>query len=655
VPVLATAVVGGILLLLVNLIGAKASGVFQNVVVVALLAILGAFIARGLTAMDMTTMRPMFPEGWSGVFATTGVVFISYLGIVKAAAVAEEVKNPGRNLPLGILSSVALVTVLYVGTMLIVTGVLPIPDIIASSAPLADAGQVLLGALGGALVGAAGILATLSTGNAAILSSSRYPFAMARDGLMTKWISRIHPKFQTPSRSIFITGGAMVALVLMLDVEGLAKLGGVFGMVVFSLVNLAVVQLRWTRPDWYRPSFRVPLFPVLPLAGAVMALAPIPQLDLFSQLAAVGFVMIGVAWYLWCRRVGVRNGTLIQPGFGLTDKVREMWEVRALAEKRRLLTAEPTREDEPATVLVELEAGRPNRHLLAIAAALARRHDNPVDAVIVTEVPYQSPLSEAVDPVPKEWLAKTRRRMEEYGVHLRIHRVMARDRGRAVMSFIHPRTRALLLGWHGEFHTLRIRGSHVDAILRSAPARVGVLKYRGHRKYERILVATAGSPYAPAEVELADAIADMMGARLTLLMVIPNEASNGREEQALQYLKGLDRLTRADTEFRVQRGENVVEAILAAGEDQDLIVLGATREPRLRHMVTGHLVGPIADEIAERAEGSVLVTRDPAAARKAGSRMRRWIHHLRADLAGRDRRPGLESPQEISVRTDPDD
>ncbi len=163
------------------------------------------------------------------------MVFISYLGIVKAAAVAEEVENPSRNLPLGILSSVALVTLLYVCTMVIVTGVFPIPEIAASTAPLADAGRVFLGVVGGVMVGIAGILATISTSNAAILSSSRYPFAMGRDALMTLWMRRIHPRFRTPSRAILVTGGVMVGLALMLDVEGLARLGGVFGMLVFSL------------------------------------------------------------------------------------------------------------------------------------------------------------------------------------------------------------------------------------------------------------------------------------------------------------------------------------------------------------------------------------------------------------------------------------
>lgn len=156
---------------------------------VALLAIMVAFAVFGLAAVEREIMSPYLPFGWSGVFATTGVVFISYLGVMKAAAISEEVKDPQRNLPLGILTSVAVVTLLYVLTMVIVTGVLPQDEVVAAPAPLADAAGLFLGAMGGLVIAIAGILATLSTGNAALLSSSRYPFAMARDRLISGWIS----------------------------------------------------------------------------------------------------------------------------------------------------------------------------------------------------------------------------------------------------------------------------------------------------------------------------------------------------------------------------------------------------------------------------------------------------------------------------------
>ncbi len=630
VPVLLTAAIGGVLLVGVNLLGARATGALQNLIVLALLLILAVFVGRGLFAADSTLLRPLLPFGWGGVITTTGVVFISYLGIVKAAAVAEEVENSSRNLPLGILSSVALVTVLYVCTMVVVTGVFPIPEIAASTAPLADAGRVFLGVAGGVMVGIAGILATISTSNAAILSSSRYPFAMGRDALMTPWIRRIHPRFRTPSRAILVTGGVMVLLALVLDVEGLARLGGVFGMLVFSLINLSVVVLRWTAPDWYRPSFRVPLFPWLPLVGAVAALAPIPQLGALSHLSAVGFVFLGAGWYYWQRRAVERTGEVIQPEYGLRDKIQEMRQVQSLGEKRVALearhgVAEDAPEEEVPKVVVEVVEGEPYKQLLILGAAFGRRYEAPVEVVTVTEVPYQSPLQSDLSPPSKTWVDRLHRRMDEHQVPVRLHRVLARDRAHAILSFADPRTRVVLLDWKRQFRIQNLLGSYVDEVVRKSLARVAILKYRGPRNYERILVATAGSPYATAEVELADAVASFTGASLTFMMVLPPDASEAREEQAREYLSTLNEMTRNDAELLLARGEDVAGEILEAGHDHDLIVLGATREASLRTLFGRHVVGRIADEVAERAEGSVLITRDPGVSRRLSGGLLHWI------------------------------
>jgi nucleotide-binding universal stress UspA family protein len=286
--------------------------------------------------------------------------------------------------------------------------------------------------------------------------------------------------------------------------------------------------------------------------------------------------------------------------------------------------AEPAALDSPK-VVVELMSGKPNKHLLALAAALGMREGGTVDALVITEVPPQSPLERHVSTLPRHWVDTIHARMEAYGVPLRFHHVLARDRAHAVLSFARPGTRAILLDWHDEFLPIRVRGSYVDRILQRSPVRVGVLKYRGHKRYDRILVATAGSPYAPAEVELADALAGMTGAELTLLMVLPLEASQGREEQAYKYLAQLAELTQTDPALLVRRGEDVAETILDAGADADLIVLGAARPTWRERVVPGHLVGRIADEIAERAEGSVLVSKDPAPRQAMSSRLGRWI------------------------------
>ena len=286
VPVLGVAVVGGFLLTVVNWIGAEKSGGLQNLIVGGLVVILGVFVGKGLFAADTTLWRPFTTTGVEGVVATTGLVFISYLGVVKATAVAEEVEDPETTLPRALFSAVVFVTLLYVAVMLVITGVMPLNDISESTAPLADAGGLFLGALGGAVIAIAGILATVSTANAAVLSSSRFPFAMSRDGLMTPKLRQRSSRFDTPTWAVWLTGGVMIALVLVFrgDVEVLAKLGGTFGILVFAILNVTVVLLRSAQPEWYEPAYRVPFSPWLPLAGAAATLLLIPFMGLLSQV-----------------------------------------------------------------------------------------------------------------------------------------------------------------------------------------------------------------------------------------------------------------------------------------------------------------------------------------------------------------------------------
>ncbi len=617
VPVVATAAAGGLLLTLVNWLGARASGTLQNVIVVVLLAIMGAFVGKGLFAVQQELLTPFFHFGWSGVFATTGLVFISYLGIVKAAAVSEEVRDPGRNLPLGLLTSVVLVTVLYVLVMLIVTGVLPIEAgdgqlaIIDRQAPLADAAALFLGGLGGAIVGVSGILATVSTGNAAILSSARFPFAMARDGLMTAWLDQISGRFRTPARAIWITGAMMVGLVLVFDVEQLAKLGGTFGIIVFALLNVAVLILRRAAPPWYAPSFRSPLFPVLQIGGAVGALALIPQMGTLSQFGALLFVLLGIIWYVWQERVGEP----VEPAYTVTDQFRRMAQRRSLEQKRRAREERVTMPADPAVrprILLELLPGAPTKSVLTITAGLARRHQAVVDVVVPTVVPDQIPLSQHGAVIDREWIEKVEDRLAEFGVEWEFHHVISRSQERAILGLIDEGTELVLVDWQAPLRVHRLRASHVDIVLRRASTRVVILKHRGELRLEDVVVATGGGPYERAEVEVADAIAACSGAKLTFLKVLPTDAPEERVRNATEYLNGLSDIVDAPAEGRIVHDDDLAAGLIRASRGADLLVIGATRQPRFRRTVFGRL----PDRVASGADVSVLITKEAEARRR---------------------------------------
>ncbi len=589
-------------LTLINLVGAKASGRLQNVVVVGLVGILLVFAARGFFAIDVGTLRPFNPEGWGGIVTTTGLVFISYLGIVKATALAGEAKDPGRTLPLALLGAVVFVTLLYVAVMLILTGVIPLDAIADSNAPVAEAGQLLFGALGGAIVALAGILATVSTANAAVLSSSRFPFAMARDGLAHPRLGQTSERFKTPTASILVTGGVMLGLAVVLDVEQIAKLGGTFGILVFVLLNVMVVLLRASRPEWYDPDYHVPFSPILPIIGALAALALIPFMGLLSQVSAVVFVIAGIAWYAYQSR----GDEEVSPDYDIRDQLKRV-------EYRRALEDKETRFGEPnvgAHILVEIEEERPNRILLLVLAAFAARMDARLEVLVITEVPDHVPLGEYDPEIDTEWMDKLERRLDEHDCETAFHHVLARDRTTALLERITEQTELIVVDWHDPIRKYHLRESHVDELLRmDMPVRLAVLKHRGAREFEEIVVATDDTPYDRAEVELADAIASASGARLTLVKVVPAEASQEAATTAEDYLAGLLELVDSEAATEVLYDDDVRAALIDRGNEADLLVLGAPSHPDRFH----DFFGQTTDIVAAETDVSVLVAKEPEA------------------------------------------
>ena len=280
-PITITAIVLTIAFGLLNIVGAKETTLLQRILVGTLVTILTAFIIIGLARTGVTDVfspQPaygtFFGEGFGGFIATIGLVFVSYAGLTKVASVSEEIENPDRNIPLGMTLSLVTATAIYtLGALLIVT-VLPPRELFDSLTPVADAGEVFLGwipyDLGVALIVVAAVAAFASTGNAGILSASRYPFAMAKDKLVHSRLGELG-RSGTPVIAIIVTVLTMAAVLLVFDVESVAKLASAFQLLLFGLLCLAVIVMRESRIDSYRPGFRVPLYPWTPIAGFLLS------------------------------------------------------------------------------------------------------------------------------------------------------------------------------------------------------------------------------------------------------------------------------------------------------------------------------------------------------------------------------------------------
>ena len=292
---------------LINVVGAKETTMLQRVLVGALVVILSAFIIFGLSEIDgLSTFGPnnddqdFFRSGVAGFVSTIGLVFVSYAGLTKVASVAEEVERPDRNIPLGMTLSLATATIIYTLGTLILINVLPQQELEESLTPVADAGEVFLDwaplDLGVILIVVAAIAAFASTGNAGIMSASRYPYAMAKDKLIPAQLADLG-RFGTPTKSVFVTVVAMVVVLATLDVEAVAKLASAFQLVLFGLICVAVIVMRESRIDSYKPGFRSPFYPWLQILGVMIAFWLITEMGLLAIVFTAALLIGCILWY----------------------------------------------------------------------------------------------------------------------------------------------------------------------------------------------------------------------------------------------------------------------------------------------------------------------------------------------------------------------
>jgi len=282
-----------------NVLSVKATGRVQIIMVAALLAVLGVFVFAGLPALDHSHFAGFMDKGLGAVFATAGLIFVSFGGLTKVASIAGEIRHPGRNIPAAMFLATAIVSLLYVACTFVTVGAVADARLSRSLTPLSLAAeQFLWGRAGALLLGGAAMLAFVTTANSSILSASRSPLAMSRDGLLPKFLDRVSGRFNTPHVSILITSTFMIATIALLSIENLVKFASTMMLMLFLLVNVAVLIMRGSKIQNYRPLFRAPLYPWTQLAGIVLYLFLIAEMGSVPLLTTGAFALAGTLWYV---------------------------------------------------------------------------------------------------------------------------------------------------------------------------------------------------------------------------------------------------------------------------------------------------------------------------------------------------------------------
>jgi APA family basic amino acid/polyamine antiporter len=289
-----------LLIMVLLVIGIRESARFNAVMVAIKIAAVLFFLVAGIWYVDPGNWTPFMPYGWSGVMTGAAVVFFAYIGFDAVSTTAEEAKNPRRDLPIGIIASLVVCTILYVAVAGVLTGIVPVVDYRQDAeflnAPVAYALTVinLKGAAG--LVSAGAVAGITSVLLVMLMSQPRIFFSMSRDGLLPQGVSKVHPRYQTPYITTIITCAVVAVFAALIPIQVVGEMTSIGTLFAFVVVCMAVIVLRRTRPDAHRP-FRVPGGSVIPVLGVFSCIYLMVSLSVMTWVRLLVWLDIGMLIY----------------------------------------------------------------------------------------------------------------------------------------------------------------------------------------------------------------------------------------------------------------------------------------------------------------------------------------------------------------------
>ena len=605
---------------LLNIVGAKKAGSFQSYAVLIAVLVLMALFVLGTQTMDQET--PFFAKlqddtvalaGYKELIFAVAFVYLSYSGVTKVAAIAEEIKNPNKNLPLGMILSLFIITAIYILISFVLTANVSLQELSDNYNPIhtlaidlnISSYEINSIHVVGASIAFIAVLTLLSTVNAGVLASSRFPFAMSRDGLLPEFWSQVHKKFLTPINTIAITCVAIALVVLFLDVFEIAKLASAFKVMMFVSVNLAVIVLRETAAQWYQPKYKSPLYPWVQIFGIITGLFFLVFLGMTPMVAILAIFLIGAAIYYSYGKNVMRSGVLKnyghRPALSIFGKKEQTKNEIAKEIKTASSKLDPKIASDAGAIVPLLGNETSPEMLVEMAAAIQSK--NKIQALNITEIPSQTDLNAFLEDSPTSNSLKRRlsRLSDSQKLTVNFEAVVTHELSDTINQLSSQSScEWLVMGWDGRPTTGIFITNPIGWLLANINSNLALYRDNGVRYVGKVLLALRPGRKDKNFIGIADSVCNHFGAKLTLLHVVSEksrttETIKHRSEEKLKQSK-----VKANVE--VVKSDKPVDTIAEISASYDLLILGTPEKDNWIKV----LFGGGKDKFTERAACSVL-------------------------------------------------
>lgn len=584
-----------VIIIFLNLLGVgKVSSILTTILFISLFA-LTSLVLGAIPHFEVSNLQPILPNGKEGLFAATAMVFVSFAGVTKVAAIAEEVQAPERNLPRGILTSLFIVTLIYCGISLILAGVFPNAEIAGDLKPIFSLANKVGGTTIGQVFSVIAIFTMVNVSNAGILAGSRFPFAMARDKLLPGMFGRLQKKLLTPVNSIILSGVIVALVLLFLDVTKIAKLASAFMIIIYVLENISVIVLRETRTQWYKPAYKSPLYPVLHIFGILSGLALLFAMGQIVILAVVSISIPGVLLFLFYgRRKTKRKGVI-----GIRGKRNDL----LVFEDEDFLKFQDLSINQDAQIVVGL-FGKERSPEVLIEMGVAMAHHSQAEVANIIEIPEQTNLFDFIEEPPE--IKSLRRRVaamaSEKKEPISFDTLVSHDIAKTIFEISNRlHCQWLLIEWRGKTRGTVTFDNRVGWLKSHLRCHLAVFRDTGVRYFRKIMVLINADKNDKLALETADHLAEVYGADITLMRFCHELVSKEKRDYELNFLDDLSSTLQARSHSKVLTGTDEIKSILKETVDYDLFILGSTD-----HTLARSVFGAYDDKLMQKADCSVL-------------------------------------------------